>query len=91
MPFYTTSILTACISNTSLPIGFIFGRGETKKNYTTLLKTIESQFKITFKGQNFESDQGQAICGLCMNFGITHFACIRHLLAGMKWSFIHMK
>lgn len=30
MNFYVTSILTACISNSSLPIGFAFGNGETK-------------------------------------------------------------
>ena len=31
MPFYTTSILIACMSNTSLPIVFVFGQGENKK------------------------------------------------------------
>ena len=54
MSFYTTSILTACVSNSSLPIGFVFGRGETKKIYNFLIKTAEKQFNFSFKKKSLK-------------------------------------
>ena len=40
LPLYVTSILNACFANTSVPIGFAFGTGETKKLYKFLIKII---------------------------------------------------
>ena len=86
MQYYTTSILNASISNTSLPIGFIFGSGEKKKYYTLLIKTVEDQFHINFHHKVIESDQGPALLGLCSDLECIHLACLRHFFAALKWS-----
>ena len=84
MPYYVTSILTACFMNTSLPIAYAFGHGETKDLYSFLLKTVESQINVKFKGKVFESDQGPSLKSLFKEWGIIHLCCIRHFFHNLK-------
>lgn len=86
MNFFVTSILTACISNSSLPIGFAFGNGETKDLYKFLLSSIEKETSYDFHQKVFESDQGSALKSICKTYQTTHLKCLRHLLASFKWS-----
>ena len=58
LPYFVTSILTVCFKNSSLPIGYVFGHGETIKSYSFLLETIEEKLNISFKKEKLESDQG---------------------------------
>lgn len=56
IPNYVTAILMVSFLNTSLPLAFGFGQGETCSLYTLLLKTVEEKVNIDFKGSIFESD-----------------------------------
>ena len=84
IPNYVTAILTVSFLNTSLPIAFGFGQGETCSLYTFLLKTVEKKLNISFKGSIFESDQGRPLCSLCHDFQMKHLCCLKHLLTSMK-------
>lgn len=84
MPYYVTSILTACLFNTSVPIAYAFGHGETKDLYSFLLQTVESKMDVTFQGKVFASDQGTSLRALFREWGIIHLACIRHFYHNLK-------
>lgn len=60
---HVTSIITASFMNSSFPLGFSFGRGETKLQYKLLLDTITEQTHFDFNGRVLESDQGPALFG----------------------------
>lgn len=77
MYFYTTSILTACVSNR---------RVRDKKIINFLIKTAEKQFYFSFKKKIIESDQGSELKGICNDLYSIHVSCTRHLLAGLKYS-----
>ena len=59
MNFFVTSIITACVSNSSLPIGFGFGNGETKDLYNFLLSSIEKETDFSFKKKFLNQIRGQ--------------------------------
>lgn len=84
IPYYVVSILTVNFLNTSLPIGYVFGHGETAKSYTFLLKTVEKKLNISFQNKTLESDQGKALQAVCQAFNMKHLACLRHLLCSLK-------
>lgn len=81
---HVTSIITASFMNSSFPLGFSFGRGETKLQYKLLLDTITEQTHFDFNGRVLESDQGPALLGICSDFNMKHLACLHHLLKGFK-------
>ena len=81
---HVTSIITASFMNSSFPLGFSFGRGETKLQYKLLLDTITEQTHFDFNGRVLESDQGPALLGICSDFNMKHLVCLHHLLKGFK-------
>lgn len=81
---FVTCILTVCFYNTSIPIAFGFGHGETIELYDFLLKTVSEQLKINFQGKVFESDQGSALKAICSSYKIVHLKCLRHLIHSFK-------
>lgn len=83
-PNYVTSILNACFLNSSLPIAFAFGSGETKYLYDLLLQTTESQLNINFSDSIFESDEGPALRSICEERSIMQLKCTRHFLEKLK-------
>ena len=70
--------------NTSLPIGFSFGHGDTADSYDLLLKTIHNETGISFNETIMESDQGSALRSICTSYSMKHLACLRHFLANLK-------
>lgn len=68
LPLYVTSILAASFANMSIPIGYAFGTGKTKKLYNFLLKTIEEKFHFSFKSVILESDQGGRLLSLSIYY-----------------------
>ena len=84
LPLYVTSILAACFANTSVPIGFAFGTGETKKLYKFLISTIEEKLQYSFKGVILESDQGGSLRSLSIEYSMLHLLCYRHFIANLK-------
>ena len=84
LPYFVTSILTVCFKNSSLPIGFVFGHGETIKSYSFLLETIEEKLNISFKKEKLESDQGSALQSIVKKFDFKYLACLRHFLCSIK-------
>lgn len=82
---YVTSILTACLFNTSLPIAFAWGHGESKALYTFLLNTVEEIIDYDFHNKVFESDQGSSLKGLFKDYSIKHLYCLRHFLSCLKY------
>lgn len=84
MSRYVTSIITATYMNSSFPLGFSFGRAETKKQYKLLLDTIMEQAQYNFAGKVLESDQGPALLGICSDYSMQHLTCLHHLLKGFK-------
>lgn len=83
-PNYVTSILNACFLNTSLPIAFAFGSGETKYLYDILLQTTESQLNINLSDSILESDEGPALKSICEERSIMQLKCTRHFLEKLK-------
>ena len=82
---YVTCILTVCFYNTSIPIAFAFGNGETIDLYDKLLKTVSKQLNITFKNSIFETDQGPALKSICQQYKIKmHLKCLRHMIHSFK-------
>ena len=59
-PNYVLLILNCCFLNSSLPIAFSFGGGETISLYDFLLSTVKKQLNINFDGKYIESDEGPA-------------------------------
>ena len=86
LPLYVTSIITASFYNTSVPIGFAFGHGETKALYTYLLTTIQKEIGYNFEGKIFETDQHSSLRSLCNNFQIKQIFCYKHFLSNLKKS-----
>ena len=84
LPHYVTSIITSCLKNTSLLIGFIFGQSETADTYDLLLQTIQNEIGVSFNKTVMESNQGSALHSFCTSHSMKHFACLRHLLANLK-------
>ena len=84
LPYFVTSILTVSFKNTSLPIGFVFGHGETVKSISFLLKTVSEKLHISFERKILESDQGSALKSICTSFNFKHLACLCHFLYGLK-------
>lgn len=84
LPYFVTSKITVSFKNTILPIGFVFGHGETIKSYTFLLKTIEKKLNISFERKILESDQGGALLSIAKSFKFQHLTCLRHFLYGLK-------
>lgn len=84
MPNFVVSILNVCFYNTSLPIAFAFGHGETKILYSFLLDTVEEELNINFSNKIFESDEGSALKGICNDYSIVKLSCLRHYLEKLK-------
>ena len=84
MPNFVVSILNVCFYNTSLPIAFAFGHGETKILYSLLLDTVEEELNINFTNKILESDEGSALKAICSDYSIIKLSCLRHYLEKLK-------
>lgn len=85
LPLYVTSILAACFANMSIPIGYAFGTGKTKKLYNFLLKTIEEKLHFSFKSVILESDQGGRLLSLSIYYALVNlFQIIKRLSTNMN-------
>ena len=82
---YVTSILIASVCNVSVPLGFSFGKAETKEEYMLLFSFFKSKLDIDISTYIFESDQGSALRSVCAENSSTHLACLRHLLVTLKY------
>ena len=90
MPYYVTSILMASCKNTGIPIAFIFGKGETKISYKSLLESVKKECSITFDNIVMLSDQGKALQNVCIEFKMIQLYCLRHYLASINDSHIRI-
>lgn len=84
MQNYVTSILVASVCNVSVPLGFSFGKAETKEQYQLLFSFFNSKLDIDLSEYVFESDQGSSLRGVCADNNCAHLACLRHLLVSLK-------
>lgn len=84
IPHFVTSILNICFLNTSLPLAFAFGSGETKFLYDILLQTVQNQLNIDFQNSVIESDEGPALRSICDDYSIIQLKCTRHFLEKLK-------
>lgn len=84
LPLYVTSIITATLFNSSIPLGFAFGHGETIKLYKYLLSTIEKKTNFNFRNKVILSDQGPSLKSLVKEYQMIHLFCYRHFLANIK-------
>lgn len=87
LPHYVTCILTVCFYNSSIPIAFGFGHGETIELYDFLLKTVSEQLGSNFNHKVFETDQGSALKSIMIKHNIIHLKCLRHLIHSFKTEF----
>ena len=84
IPNYVTSILNVCFKNSSLPIAFAFGSGETIYLYDLLLQTVQDHLNIEFEGKYLESDEGSALHSICDKYSMIQLSCLRHFLEKLK-------
>ena len=82
---YVTSILVASVCNVSVPLGFSFGKSETKDEYQLLFSFFKSKLNIDLSNYIIESDQGSALKSVCSDNSCIHLACLRHLLVSLKY------
>lgn len=84
IPNYVTSILNVCFRNSSLPVAFAFGGGETIYLYDLLLQTVQDHLNIEFEGKYLESDEGSALHSICDKYSMIQLSCLRHFLEKLK-------
>lgn len=84
IPNYVTSILNVCFRNSSLPVAFAFGGGETIYLYDLLLQTVQDHLNIEFEGKYLESDEVSALHSICDKYSMIQLSCLRHFLEKLK-------
>jgi hypothetical protein len=74
----------ASVMNVGVPLAFAFGSSEDKTLYARHFDAFEAHVGIKLNQFVIESDQGSALNAICSEKGMTHLACLRHLLASLK-------
>lgn len=85
MPNYLTSILMLSSFNLGIPMGFSFGPTENKALHEILFTVLRLKTWIDISEIPTEGDLGSALKGVCTDFGMIHFYCIRHFLGSLKY------
>ena len=88
MSLYVTSILMGSCFNIWMPLTFSFGHSEVKNMFLELLRTFEEQVQVDLHGQIIISDQGTALKSAISEFEMIYLACLRHLLAFLKFDWV---
>ena len=72
--------------NTGITVSFSFGECEDKSIYARHYDVFQQKLGIDLSIYILESDQGVALKSICIERGIKHLACNRHLLVSIKYS-----
>jgi hypothetical protein len=80
LPDYILSIVSVCICNSHLPLGFMIGKTESTKYYQRFYDFFRFAFDFNLSSFPVLSDRHKSLISFCQINSIQHFYCIVHVL-----------